>query len=93
VKLKLGVAIFLLLASSCARETSGAGPQGSSTPLQYPSAIAPGATVKQDAIAVNLDHRGDYSVVVMFPYVFSSSGELVVSAPFASPGARAIFPE
>jgi hypothetical protein len=55
--------------------------------------VPPGATAKQDAIAVNLDHRGDYSVVVMFPYVFSSAGELVVSAPFASPGARAIFPQ
>ena len=53
--------------------------------------IPPGATVKQDAIAVNLDHRGDYSVVVMFPYVFSSAGDLVVSDPFASEGARAVF--
>ncbi len=53
--------------------------------------VPPGATAKQDAIAVNLDHQDGYSVVVMFPYTFSSAGELLVSAPFASAGTKSIF--
>lgn len=53
--------------------------------------VPPGASAKQDAIAVNLDHQSGYSVVVMFPYAFSSSGELLVSAPLANAGANSIF--
>jgi len=55
--------------------------------------VPPGSTVKQDAIAINLDHQEGYSVVVMFPYALSPTQELLVSAPFASPGAAAIFHE
>lgn len=53
--------------------------------------VPPRETEKTDAIAVKLDHRDDYSVVVCFPYVRTSSGELHVSTPFASAGANAIF--
>ena len=43
----------------------------------------PGKENKPDAIAVALDHRDDYSVVVYFPYSFDSNDELVVDDPFA----------
>jgi hypothetical protein len=55
--------------------------------------IPPGKSVKQDAIAVRLDHRDSYSVQVLFPYSFSSSGELLVEDPFAVKGEGRIFVE
>jgi hypothetical protein len=53
--------------------------------------IPPGKTAKQDGVAVRLDHRDGYSVIVGFPYSFSSTGELVVEAPFAQEGAHEVF--
>ncbi|SHK00828.1 hypothetical protein SAMN02745181_3018 [Rubritalea squalenifaciens DSM 18772] len=53
--------------------------------------IPPGKAEKQDVIAFELDHRDDYSVVVVFPYSFAGGGELQIEAPFASPGDGAIF--
>jgi len=53
--------------------------------------VPPGSTEKQDAIAVNLDHREAYSVVVVFPYTFSEAGALKLGSPFAQPGAALIF--
>lgn len=53
--------------------------------------VPPGGAQKQDAIAVNLDHRDGYSVVVVFPYTLSEAGELELKSPFASAGAAAIF--
>lgn len=54
--------------------------------------VPPGKSERQDAIAVRLDHRDDYSIVVLFPYVIAESGALTVDEPFATAGAGAIFP-
>jgi hypothetical protein len=51
----------------------------------------PGSSSKTDAVAVELDHRDNYSVVVYFPY-FIRSGAVVFGEAFASAGARSIFP-
>lgn len=53
--------------------------------------LPPGATDKQDAIAVALDHAAGYSVVVYFPYRFSRDGDLLLEAPFANEGDYRIF--
>lgn len=61
------------------------------TALVYDILVVPlGATEKSDAIAVALDHRGNYSVVVMFPYVLSH-GALTIGTPFAQKGESRIF--
>jgi hypothetical protein len=52
--------------------------------------VPPGATEKSDAIAVALDHRNNYSVVVIFPYVLRR-GEPVIGTPFAEKGESRIF--
>jgi hypothetical protein len=46
----------------------------------------------ENAVAIRLDHRDDYSIVVTFPYRFSATGELVIDEPFASEGKHGIFP-
>ena len=46
---------------------------------------------KTDAIAVALDHRDGYSVMVIYPYRFHA-GRLVIEAPIAQQGAAEIFP-
>ena len=53
--------------------------------------IPPGKHDKQDAIAVALDHRDKYSVIVIFPYSFAPNGQLEIDAPFASQGENKIF--
>jgi hypothetical protein len=53
--------------------------------------VPPGATEKTDAIAVRLDHRSGYSVVVMIPYRLAG-GEVIKGAVFAVKGDGAIFP-
>lgn len=55
--------------------------------------IPPGLNEKQDAIAVEIDHFGGYSVVVIFPYSFTANGDLSITAPFATQGDRIVFPE
>ena len=52
----------------------------------------PGGTEKVDAIQVNLDHRNDYSVEVLFPYSLSH-GKLLFGPPFAQQGDNRIFNE
>ena len=52
--------------------------------------IPPGSSTKTDAIAVELDHRGGYSVVVFFPYVIKS-GQVTFGESFANAGEHAIF--
>jgi hypothetical protein len=47
---------------------------------------------KVDAIQVNLDHRDDYSVEVLFPYVITD-GQVSYGVPFAQAGNRVIFGE
>jgi hypothetical protein len=54
--------------------------------------IPPGKSAKQDGVAVRLDHRDGYSVIVGFPYSFSGTGELLMEPPFATEGAHQIFP-
>ncbi|NOU26684.1 MAG: hypothetical protein HOO96_02165 [Polyangiaceae bacterium] len=46
--------------------------------------VPPKKAEKQDAIAVRLDHRDRYAVVVYFPYVLTPSGEPALDAPFAT---------
>jgi hypothetical protein len=53
--------------------------------------VPPGAAAKQDAIAAALDHVAGYSVIVYFPYRFSSEGDLAIDAPFANEGSYGIF--
>jgi hypothetical protein len=53
----------------------------------------PSKSPSEDAIAIRLDHREDYSVVLTFPYRFSAAGELVIDEPFASEGVYGIFPK
>lgn len=60
--------------------------------LQSVTVVPPGQSETQTAIAIRLDHRDDYSLVVTFPYRFSPAGELAIDEPFASEGAYEIFP-
>ena len=55
------------------------------------SAAPPGSSSPQQAVAVHLDHRDDYSVVVTFPYRFTDGDELVIEEPYAAEGAHKIF--
>lgn len=50
----------------------------------------PGTEDKVDAIQLNLDHRNDYSVEVIFPYRVKD-GELVLDQPFAQAGDGMVF--
>jgi hypothetical protein len=52
--------------------------------------IPPGSSTKTDAVAVELDHRDNYSVVVMYPYTVSA-GAVQFAAPFAHQGKFEIF--
>ena len=52
---------------------------------------SPGSDQKSDAIAVDLDHRDNYSVKVFFPYT-TSDMEIILGEPFGSIGDYAIFP-
>ncbi|MEP7050167.1 MAG: hypothetical protein ABJB12_07440 [Pseudomonadota bacterium] len=45
----------------------------------------------KDSVAVRLDHREQYSIVVTFPYHFTPAGELVIEEPSAAEGAHGIF--
>jgi hypothetical protein len=53
--------------------------------------VPPGTSIKSNAIAVALDHRDQYSVIVIFPYVLNH-GNLTVGVPFAQRGEFRIFP-
>jgi len=53
--------------------------------------VPPGRDSKQDAIAVRLDHREGYSVVVVFPYVIGAAGEVRIEAPYVVKGEQRIF--
>lgn len=61
------------------------------TAILYDSlTIPPGSEEKTDAVAVALDHRDDYSVVVFFPYALVD-GRAKFQPPFAVRGASDIF--
>jgi hypothetical protein len=51
----------------------------------------PSSEEKSDAIAVSLNHRDDYSVVVLFPYKIDS-GKLSLGNAFPQSGEADIFP-
>jgi|SRR5207302_9029041 len=53
--------------------------------------IPPEATEKTDAVAVRLDHVTGYSVVVAFPYQFSTTHEVVFAHPFVTKAGADIF--
>jgi hypothetical protein len=53
--------------------------------------IPPGRTEKTDAVAIDLDHRDNYSIVVYVPYAIVA-GRAQFDAPFASKGNFEIFP-
>lgn len=51
----------------------------------------PSAEEESDAIAVSLNHRDNYSVVVLFPYKIDG-GELIMGTVFTQEGEADIFP-
>jgi hypothetical protein len=51
----------------------------------------PSTEEKSDAIAVSLNHRDNYSAVLLFPYEIND-GELSLGAVFAQEGEADIFP-
>ncbi|MGJ8697572.1 MAG: hypothetical protein ACSHYF_14740 [Verrucomicrobiaceae bacterium] len=73
------------------REQAQAGVIRASCTVYDIRTVPPNRTEKQDAIAFEVDHRDDYSRVVIFPYAISDSGEIVTEAPFAVGGEAAIF--
>jgi hypothetical protein len=50
----------------------------------------PGTSTKIDAVAVELDHRDSYSVVVFIPYIIQD-GTVNIREPFANKGEGRIF--
>jgi hypothetical protein len=61
------------------------------TALVYDVRITlPSAAEKSDAIAVSLNHRDDYSVIVIFPYKLES-GKVSIGAALAQKGEADIF--
>jgi len=50
----------------------------------------PKTGIESNAMAIAIDHKADYSVVLVFPYVLSD-GKLEWSAPFTEPGAKQMF--
>jgi hypothetical protein len=53
-------------------------------------AIPPGQTEKTDAVAVNLDHRGGVSIVVIYPYTIRDK-TLTMGKSWAVKGEAKIF--
>jgi hypothetical protein len=53
--------------------------------------VPPRRGVQQHAIAIQLDHRGGYSVIVFYPYDLGESGSLAIGAPFSEWGEQKIF--
>jgi hypothetical protein len=60
--------------------------------LESVALVSPGESEPGAAIAIRLDHRDGYSIVVTFPYRFSAAWELVIDEPFAAEGTHGIFP-
>jgi hypothetical protein len=53
--------------------------------------VPPGGSEKSDAIALNLDHRDNYSVRVFLPYTITD-GQPIIGDAFANGGDYSIFP-
>jgi hypothetical protein len=61
------------------------------TALFYEVAVAlPSSSQRRDAVAVSLNHRDGYSVIVLLPYSIED-GQVVYDAPQAQPGEADIF--
>jgi hypothetical protein len=52
--------------------------------------VPPGRSEKTDAVAIDLDHRDNYSVVIYFPYSIVS-GRVQFDPPFATKGRSEVF--
>jgi hypothetical protein len=66
--------------------------QFKATALVYDVRVTlPSTGKKSDAIAVSLNHRNAYSVIVLFPYNIES-GKAAIGAAFAQKGKADIFP-
>jgi len=50
----------------------------------------PSSSERRDAVAVSLNHRGGYSVIVLLPYTIED-GSVAYDAPHAQPGEADIF--
>ena len=61
------------------------------TALVYDVRVTLPSGDKSDAIAVSLNHRDSYSIIVMFPYRIDN-GKLILGAAFAQKGEADIFP-
>jgi hypothetical protein len=53
--------------------------------------VPPFRDKEHHAIAVRLDHRGGYSVIVFYPYVLGESGGPGIQAPFSVWGEKDVF--
>lgn len=53
--------------------------------------VPPFSDQDHHSIAIRLDHRGGYSVVVFYPYVIGERGSLSIKAPFSVWGEKKIF--
>lgn len=63
------------------------------TAVVYDVRVAlPSTGEKSDAIAVSLNHRDGYSVIVIFPYKIDS-GKPIIGSAFAHEGEADIFPQ
>lgn len=54
--------------------------------------MPPGQSETQDAICVSVDHSSGYSAHIIYPYRFTSFGELAVDAGYALRGDASVFP-
>jgi hypothetical protein len=73
------------------REGAARGELKATALLQPVTVVPPGKSEPEAAVAIRLDHRDEYSVVVTFPYRFSPNGELEIDEPFAVTGQHGIF--
>lgn len=62
------------------------------TALVYDARVTlPSSGEKSDAIAVSLNHKDNYSVIVLFPYTLQNN-QLSIGEPFAQYGEADVFP-
>jgi hypothetical protein len=73
------------------KEAAKTGKYGATALVMDMLVVPPGRDSKQDAIAVRLDHRDGYSVVVVLPYMIGAAGDVTIEAPYAVKGEQRIF--
>jgi hypothetical protein len=82
-------AITLMKGAFVAAARSG---EYKATAIVYDARVTlPSTEEKSDAIAVSLDHRESYSVIVLFPYKIDG-GKPILGTAFAQEGEADIFP-